>query len=83
MNCRNMDARVPAYDGENNMTVTICMTAAQDVARFVTKALDLPHWPAELRMLGQRVLVKDLVELVQRLKGTVPTSMYANYSTLC
>jgi hypothetical protein len=82
MNCRNMHAKVPAYDGENGMTVIICMTAAQDVARFVTKALDLPHWPAELRMLGQRVLVKDLVELVQRLKGTVATSMYANYFTL-
>lgn len=69
MNCRNMSAKVPAYDADENMTVTICMTAAQDVARFVTKALDLQHWPAELRMMGQRVLVKDLVETVQRLKG--------------
>ena len=69
MDCRNMHAKVPAYDADEKMTVTICMTAAQDVARFVTKALDLPQWPAELRMVGQRVLVKDLVELVQHLKG--------------
>lgn len=69
MNCRTMQAKVPAYDAQENMTVTICMTAAQDVARFVTKAIDLPQWPAELRMTGQRVLVRDLVELVQRLKG--------------
>lgn len=73
MNCRNMAAKVPAYDAQNNMNVTICMTAAQDVARFVTKALDMPQWPAELRMTGQRVLVKDLVELVQRLKGLFTT----------
>lgn len=70
MNCRNMSAKVPAYDAQNNMNVTICMTAAQDVARFVTKALDMPQWPAELRMTGQRVLVRDLVELAQRLKGS-------------
>lgn len=70
MNCRHMHAKVPAYDAQENMTVTICMTAAQDVARFVTKALDMPQWPAELRMTGQRVLVRDLVETVQRLKGT-------------
>jgi len=46
----------------------MCMTAATDVARFVTKALDLPQWPPELRMCGQRVLVKDVVALVQQLK---------------
>jgi hypothetical protein len=77
MNCRTMSAKVPAYDADENMTVTICMTAAQDVARFVTKALDLPSWPAELRMMGQRVLVKDLVETVQRLKGT-QTRLWCN-----
>lgn len=69
MNCRNMEATVPAYDAENNMNVTICITAAQDVARFVTKVIDLKQWPPELRMTGQRVLVKDLVALIQRLKG--------------
>lgn len=69
MNCRAMTAEVPAYNARNEPTVTICMTAAEDVARFVTKALDLPHWPAELRMSGQRVQVTDLVALVQQLKG--------------
>ncbi|KAK3722397.1 hypothetical protein LTR37_002388 [Vermiconidia calcicola] len=69
MDCRNMSAQVPAYDAENNPNVVICMTAAQDVARFVTKAVDMKQWPAELRMCGQRILVKDLVAAVQRLKG--------------
>lgn len=69
MNCRSMEAQVPAYDDENNSNVAICMTAAQDVGRFVTKAIDLQQWPAELRMCGHRVLVKDLVATVSRLKG--------------
>jgi hypothetical protein len=69
VNCRSMQAQVPAYDTENNSNVAICMTAAQDVARFVTKAIDLKQWPAELRMSGQRVLVKDLVATVSQLKG--------------
>jgi hypothetical protein len=69
MNCRTMTAEVPCYDANNQPNVTLCMTAAQDVAKFVTKALDMPQWPAEMRMCGQRVLVKDLVALVQQLKG--------------
>ncbi|KAK5170442.1 uncharacterized protein LTR77_005030 [Saxophila tyrrhenica] len=71
MNCRTMEANVPAYDADNNSSVAICMTAAQDVGRFVTKAIDLKQWPAELRMSGQRILVKDLVATVSRLKGQV------------
>ena len=69
MNCRTMSAQVPAYNASNQANVVICMTAAQDVGRFVTKALDMNHWPAELRMCGQRVKVSDLVAAVQRLKG--------------
>lgn len=71
MNCRNMSAQVPAWDANNNPNVTICLTAAQDVARFVTRSIDLRQWPPELRMCGQRMAVKDLVALVQRLKGTL------------
>lgn len=69
MDCRNMSAQVPAYDVEGNSNVTVCLTAAQDVARFVTRSVDLRQWPPELRMCGQRMPVKDLVILVQRLNG--------------
>ena len=69
MNCRTMSAQVPAYNANNMPNVTICMTAAQDVGKFVTKALDMPQWPPELRMCGQRIALKDLVGLVQRLRG--------------
>ena len=70
LDCRNMHAQVPAYDLNNKPEVVVCLTAAQDVGRFVTKAIDMPQWPSELRMCGLRVAVKDLVALVQRLKRT-------------
>ncbi|KAK4896133.1 hypothetical protein LTR27_005990 [Elasticomyces elasticus] len=69
MNCRTMSAQAPAYNANNMPNVTICITAAQDVGKFVTKALDMPQWPPELRMCGQRIEVKDLVGMVQRLRG--------------
>ena len=75
MNCRIMDAQVPAYDADNIPNVTVCLTAAQDVGRFVTKAIDLKQWPEELRMCGQRVAVKDLVASVQTLKGMLISKM--------
>jgi hypothetical protein len=62
-------AQAPAYDANGNSDVTICMTAAQDVGKFVTKALSMPQWPPEMRMYGQRIAVKDLIALVQRIKG--------------
>lgn len=65
IDCRSMTARAPICDFNDNPSV-ISMTAAQDVARFVARALDLPTWPAELRMYGQRMLVKDLILEVQR-----------------
>ncbi|KAF7195505.1 hypothetical protein HII31_03099, partial [Pseudocercospora fuligena] len=41
LNLRTMTGQVPAYDASNNPTATICMTAAQDVARFVTNPATL------------------------------------------
>lgn len=73
LNARTMQAQAPAYDKDNNSTVAICMTAARDVAKFVTKAIDLRQWPAELRMAGQRILVKDLVATVSQLRGEYST----------
>lgn len=70
MDIRNMTAQVPALSASNQPDVMICMTSIQDVARFVTKAIDLPSWPPELRMSGERLPVHALVALVERLKST-------------
>ncbi|KAK5135869.1 hypothetical protein LTR08_004518 [Meristemomyces frigidus] len=69
MNCRTMAAQVPYYDANNVPNVTICLTAAEDVGRFVAKAIDMPRWPEVLTMYGQRVAVRDLVQLVQQFRG--------------
>lgn len=47
-----------------------------DVARFVTKAIDLRTWPPELRMCGERVTVHNLTILVQRLKSRYSLCFY-------
>lgn len=69
MDCARMTAESPALGSSNQPDVTICMTSIRDVARFVTKAIDLPTWPLELSMCGERVTVHNLTILVQRLRS--------------
>jgi hypothetical protein len=74
MNCTDMSASflaMPSGTGE----VTICMTALQDVGRFVTKALDLPQWPKELRICGQRTTIGALLQVVALVKSEDPCLM--------
>ena len=69
VNVRNMTASAPVYDANNQPNVTICLTAAEDVARFVVKALDLNRWPTEMTMVGERMTVLDLLRAVERARG--------------
>lgn len=69
MNCRTMTAEIPAFDALNRPNVTICMTAMSDVARFVTAALDMQRWPAEMTMCGDRLTVLELMRMIEMLKG--------------
>lgn len=80
MDVANMSAQAPAYDMNNEPNVTICMTSVKDVARFVARAIELPSWPAELRMSGERLTVQQLLMLVRHLKGKVklPTAITAS-----
>ena len=48
---------------------TICMTSAADVARFVVAALDLPSWPREFRVRGERMTVRDVVATAETIQG--------------
>jgi hypothetical protein len=68
LDIRNMTAQIPIYDvrGQNSV---ICMTTAQDVGRFVARAVGLNRWPSELVMSGERISVYDLLVLVQNAKG--------------
>lgn len=69
LDCARMSAELPALGLGNRPNVTICMTSVRDVANFVTKALSLPTWPAELHMVGERITVHNLAILVERLKS--------------
>ncbi|KAF2087430.1 NAD(P)-binding protein [Saccharata proteae CBS 121410] len=87
LDLRYMRAQVPAYDSANRLSM-VCLTAAQDVARFVVRALDLPVWPPELRMCGERMRVADLVVVAREVRGKsggsyfFPAPVFESSSTL-
>nr|KMM66734.1 hypothetical protein CPAG_03072 [Coccidioides posadasii RMSCC 3488] len=67
INIPSMETEVPHLsDGQDSM---ICMTSAQDVARAVVAALDLPRWPREFRMFGDRMSLTGLVGTVESVFG--------------
>lgn len=68
-NCRAMTAQAPIFDSHQQPNATICLTAANDVARFVCRILDLSRWPPEIRMRGLRIQVRELVTKMANLRG--------------
>ena len=76
MNFRRMRAQVPFLGGQ---PVTVSMISARDAARFVVAALDLPNWPTEWRMRGDRMTVSQIVDIGEELIGLFncrPTSQH-------
>lgn len=70
MDFRRRKAQVP-YLNAAGQPATICMTSAADVARFVVAALDLPSWPREFRLRGERLTVRDVVAIAEEIQGTI------------
>lgn len=68
MDIRNRKAHIPFYNN-NGQLVHICMTSAEDVARFLVAALDLPQWPTEFRIQGDRMSVSEIVEIAETMRG--------------
>ncbi|KAL1964159.1 hypothetical protein VTN77DRAFT_7247 [Rasamsonia byssochlamydoides] len=68
MDIRHRSAQIPCRDA-SGQEVYICMTSAEDVARFVVAALDLPEWPSEFRMFGERMTAGDVVKTVEIMCG--------------
>ncbi|KAF2185734.1 NAD(P)-binding protein [Zopfia rhizophila CBS 207.26] len=68
LDARNMTAQAPVYDQAGNMA-NLCLTSAYDVGRFVVRALDMPQWPAELSMCGERMSVTTLINTVKSCRG--------------
>ena len=68
MDVRRRTAQIPYRDAPGE-AVYICMTSAEDVARFVVAALDLPEWPREFRMFGERMTAEDIVKTAEIMSG--------------
>ena len=63
MNIRGLRAQIPfAATGQ---PATVCMTSAQDVGRLVVAALEMPEWPTELRMCGDRISTLQIVQVAE------------------
>ncbi|KAF2746260.1 NAD(P)-binding protein [Sporormia fimetaria CBS 119925] len=69
VNARKMIAEAPVYSDSAGTMANICLTSVYDVARFVVRALDMPQWPAEMTMCGQRISINALVELIKTCRG--------------
>ncbi|KAH6625372.1 hypothetical protein C7974DRAFT_376900 [Boeremia exigua] len=65
---RNMTAVAPVYDAAGNLSY-VCLTSIFDAAKFVVRALDIPQWPAEMSMCGERMSVHALIELIKTCRG--------------
>jgi nucleoside-diphosphate-sugar epimerase len=69
VNIRSMRSQIP-HDA-SGYPARLSMTAAQDVARFLVAALDLPDLPTELRMCGSRMSVSDVVQVAEVMRRTL------------
>ncbi|KAF2643875.1 NAD(P)-binding protein [Massarina eburnea CBS 473.64] len=65
---RNMTAVAPVYDSAQNISY-LTLTSVYDVARFVVRSLDMPSWPHEMSMSGDRMSVQQLIDLIQTCRG--------------
>ncbi|KAH8626418.1 NAD(P)-binding protein [Alternaria alternata] len=71
---RQMTSMAPIYDAANNLS-SICLTSAYDVAQFVVRALDMPTWPSEMSMCGERMTVHALVETIRACRSKYSPSL--------
>ena len=71
LDARNMTATAPVYDAAGNLS-HLCLTSAYDVGRFVVRSLDMPSWPQELSMVGERMSVNALIDTVKTCRGMTP-----------
>lgn len=68
MNIRTMKAEIPYFNALGE-PVCICMTSAQDLARYIVAALDLPQWTTEFRVCGERMVLGDVVKEAEIMRG--------------
>jgi hypothetical protein len=75
---RKRKAHIPSYTNAGQ-PVRICMTSAEDVARFVVASLDVPQWPTELRMQGERMTILEIVQVAETMRGMLSSLCFRSY----
>lgn len=63
-------AEYPEKTAKGN-TVRICMTSIYDVVRFIIAAVDIgpKHWPKEYTLRGDKLSLRDVVDLCGQARG--------------
>lgn len=56
-----------AIPGNGNVPVTFSYTF--DVAKFLIAALDLDHWPKQMRICGDTITWNEFISLAEEMKG--------------
>ena len=67
---RRRTASIPGHPSGDG--VYICMTSAEDVARYVVAALDIPYWPNQFLLASERMKVDDIVAAAEVICGLFP-----------
>ncbi|GME35598.1 uncharacterized protein BGW36DRAFT_414534 [Neofusicoccum parvum] len=63
----DVENAVAALPGDGNVPVTFTYSA--DVGKFVAAALDLPQWPTESFMAGDKLTFNEMVKLAEKARG--------------
>ncbi|KAF7540208.1 hypothetical protein G7054_g1609 [Neopestalotiopsis clavispora] len=64
----DMEANAAAIPGSGETPVAF--THTNDIAKFVVASLDLPHWPREGWIVGDKVTWNEVLEMAESVKGT-------------
>ncbi|EEQ91778.2 uncharacterized protein BDCG_06898 [Blastomyces dermatitidis ER-3] len=78
MNIRMMKAEIP-YFNVLGAPVVVCMTSAQDLARYIVAALDLPQWTTEFRVCGRRMTLGDIVKEAEIIRVNVSPQKFRHW----
>jgi nucleoside-diphosphate-sugar epimerase len=62
-----MEANAAAIPGSGETPVAF--THTNDIAKFVVASLDLPHWPREGWIVGDKVTWNEVLEMAESVKG--------------
>ena len=58
-----LDLEYNRIKGPGDGSAVLAMALARDIAQHVAAAVDLPHWPKTLTIIGSQITIDELVDL--------------------